>query len=83
MLVSRPTIGLVGVSVTPIASRVAAVIAGETHELIGPLMDGLGTDLLPRDDRAVDLFDVRLHSLNAAIERALRDLEEGGALAAR
>ena len=33
---------------------VASVIAGEEHELIGPLMEGLGTDLLPRDDRAAE-----------------------------
>jgi nucleoside-diphosphate-sugar epimerase len=83
MLVSRPTIGLGRINATPIASRVAAVIAGEKHELIGPLMDGLGTDLLPRDESAVDLFGVRLHPLDAAIERALRHWEEEGRLAAR
>ena len=35
---------------TPVAARVAAAVAGEDPELIGPLMEGLGTDLLPRDD---------------------------------
>ena len=48
---------------TPIASRIAAVIAGEDHELIGPLMESLETDLLPRDDRAAQLLGVKLHSL--------------------
>ena len=47
MLIARPTIGFRRLTVTPIASRIAAVIAGEKHELIGPLMESLGTDLLP------------------------------------
>ncbi len=83
MLVDRPTIGLGHVTVTPIASRVAAIIAGEQHELIGPLMESLGTDLLPRDDRAADLLGVRLHSLDAAIERSLRNWESVESLRAR
>ncbi len=83
MLVGRPTIGLGQLTVTPIASRVAAVIAGEQHELIGPLMESLGTDLLPRDDRAAELLGVRLHSLDAAIERSLRDWEAVEQLRAR
>jgi hypothetical protein len=82
MLVGRPTIGL-GLTLTPIASRVAAVIAGERHELIGPLMEGLTADLLPRDDRAAELLGVRLHSLDAAVERALRECDDEGSLAAR
>jgi hypothetical protein len=38
---------------------------------------------LPRDDRAVQLLGVRLHSLDAAIERALREWEAVEPLAAR
>jgi hypothetical protein len=68
---------------TPLASRVAAAIAGEDHELIGPLMEALTGDLLPRDDRAAGLFGVRLHRLDAAVDRALRDWEATEALAAR
>lgn len=83
MLVGRPTIGLGHLTVTPIASRVAAVIAGEQHELIGPLMESLGTDLLPRDDRTAELLGVRLHSLDAAIERSLRNWEAVESLRAR
>ncbi len=83
MLVDRPTIGLGRLTVTPIASRVAAVIASEQHELIGPLMASLGTDLLPRDDRAAELLGVRLHSLDAAIERSLRNWEAVEPLRAR
>jgi uncharacterized protein YbjT (DUF2867 family) len=83
MLLDRPTIGLPGLSLTPIASRISALIADEEHALIGPLMGSLGGDLLPRDNRATQLLDVRLHSLDAAIERALREWEEAEPLAAR
>ena len=83
MLVDRPTIGLAGLSLTPIASRISALIADEEHALIGPLMESLGQDLLPRDDRAARLLGVTLHSLDAAIERALREWEQVEPLAAR
>lgn len=83
MLVGRPPVRL-GVSLTGLTSYVAAAVAGETHELIGPLMAGLEGDLLPRDDRAAALLGVRLHRFDAAVERALRDWEAGGEpLAAR
>ncbi len=83
MLVSRPTISFKRLTVTPIASRISALIAGEDHALVGPLMESLGEDLLPRDDRAVKLLGVRLHSLHAAIERALREWEAAERLIAR
>jgi uncharacterized protein YbjT (DUF2867 family) len=83
MLVDRPTLGFSRLTVTPIASRISALIAGEDHALIGPLMESLDDDLLPRDDRAAKLLDVRLHSLDAAIERALRDWEQSEPLTAR
>ncbi len=83
MFVDRPTIGLGRLTLTPIASRVASLIAGEDHGLIGPLMEGLDTDLLPRDDRAEALLGVRMHSLDRAIEHALREWEAGESLAAR
>ena len=83
MLISRPRLNLRAVTLTPIAGRVAAVVAGEAPELIVPLMESLEDDLLPRDDRAADLLGVRRHSLDAAIERALRDLEEIEPVAAR
>jgi uncharacterized protein YbjT (DUF2867 family) len=82
LLVGRAPIPL-GFSLTPIASRVAAAIAGEDHALIGPLMEGLDGDLLPRDDRAAALLGVRLHRLDAAIERALREWESTEELRAR
>ena len=83
MLVGRPVIGFHHLTVTPIASHISAVIAGEEHALIGPLMESLSDDLLPRDDRAVELLGVRRHSLDAAIERALREWELTEPLAAR
>jgi uncharacterized protein YbjT (DUF2867 family) len=83
MLVDRPPIRL-DFMATGLTSRVAAALAGETHELIGPLMAGLEGDLLPRDDRAAELLGVRLHRFDAAVERALRDWEAAGEpLAAR
>jgi uncharacterized protein YbjT (DUF2867 family) len=82
LLLGRPSVRL-GFNLTPVASRVAAVIAGESHELVGPLMAGLDGDLLPRDDSARELLGVRLHSLDAAIERSLREWEAVEELAAR
>ncbi len=82
MLVGRAPLRL-GFNLTPVASRVAAAVAGEDHALIGPLMEGLEGDLLPRDMRAPELLRVRLHRLDAAIERALRDWESVEELGAR
>jgi uncharacterized protein YbjT (DUF2867 family) len=83
MLVGRPTLSFKRLRLTPIASRISALIAGEQHELIGPLMESLEGDLLVRDDRAAELLGVRLHSLDAAIEHALREWEATESLAAR
>jgi uncharacterized protein YbjT (DUF2867 family) len=82
MLVSRPS-WTIERTLTGIASRVGAVIAGEEHDLVGPLMEGLTHDLLPRDDTAARLLGVRLHSFDSAVERALREWEEREPLAAR
>ena len=82
LLLSRPRVRL-GFNLTPVASRVAAAISGESVELVGPLMEGLDGDLLPRDDTAAALLGVRLHRLDAAIERSLREWEAVEELAAR
>jgi uncharacterized protein YbjT (DUF2867 family) len=82
LVLGRPRVDL-PLTMTPVASRVAAAIAGEDAGLIGPLMGSLTTDLLPRDDRARVLFGVRLHRFDAAVERALRDWEAVEELAAR
>jgi uncharacterized protein YbjT (DUF2867 family) len=83
LLVGRPTIALKRLTVTPVVSRVAALIAGEDHDLLGPLMESLGDDLLPSKPGAAELLGVRLHSLDAAIERSLREWEAVEPLAAR
>jgi uncharacterized protein YbjT (DUF2867 family) len=82
MMVRRPAVGL-GISLTPVASVVAAAIAGEDPALIGPLMESLDHDLLPREAGAADAFGVHLHSFDAAVERALREWEGTEELAAR
>jgi uncharacterized protein YbjT (DUF2867 family) len=82
MLVGRMPVRL-GFNATAVASRVAAAIAGEDHALIGPLMQALTGDLLPRDDRAAELFGVRLHSFDSAVEHALREWEQTEPLRAR
>jgi uncharacterized protein YbjT (DUF2867 family) len=83
MLVDRPGLRFKRLTVTPIASRVAAIIAGERWELVGPLMESLDTDLLPGADQAAQVLGVRLHTLDAAIEHALADWERDEPLAAR
>ena len=74
MMVDRPALRL-GFNLTPVASVVAAAVAGEDPGLIEPLMESLEHDLLPRDGDAADAFGVHLHRFQAAVERALRDLE--------
>jgi uncharacterized protein YbjT (DUF2867 family) len=81
MLVSRPRVGI-DVTMTGLASVVAAAIANEDPGLITPLMESLEHDLLPRHE-AAPAFGVRLHSFDAAVERALRDWEQEEELAAR
>ncbi len=81
MLVSRPRVGL-NVTMTGLASVVAAAIADEDVGLITPLMESLEYDLLPRHE-AAPAFGVRLHSFEAAVERALREWERVEELTAR
>ncbi|HKG03631.1 MAG TPA: NAD(P)H-binding protein [Conexibacter sp.] len=86
LLLRRPLlrVGRVGpLSSAKVTSTVAAAIAGEQRELVGPLMAGLTSDLLPRDDSAAELLGVRLHSLDSAIEHALGEWEHSEPLAAR
>ncbi len=81
MLVSRPRVGL-NVTMTGLASVMAAAIADEDVGLITPLMESLEYDLLPRHESA-PAFGVRLHSFDAAVERALREWERVEELSAR
>ncbi len=82
MLVRRPALRI-GRNATPIAAPIAAAIAGEDPGFIGPLMESLSGDLLPRDDRAAELLGVRLHSFDRAVEAALREWESSEPLGAR
>jgi uncharacterized protein YbjT (DUF2867 family) len=82
MLVDRPKVGL-GFALTPVASVIAAAVAGEDVGLIEPLMESLEHDLLPRHDDAAAAFGVRLHRFKSAVERALREIEETEEVAAR
>ena len=74
MMLERPTLRL-RFNLTPVASIMAAAIAGEDPGLIEPLMESLEYDLLPRHADAAAAFGVRLHRFEAAVERALRDME--------
>lgn len=82
LLLGRPTFAIDRVS-DGVVSRIAAAVAGEDHALVGALMESLGADLLPRDDRAAALLGVRRHRLSSAVERAIREWERSEPLAAR
>ncbi len=81
MLVRRPPVRLrrEGGAIGPI---IAAAIAGEDPGLIGPLMAGLSSDLLPREMTAEKIIDIRLHSFDSAVEHALAEWERVEPLAA-
>jgi uncharacterized protein YbjT (DUF2867 family) len=82
MLVERPLIEL-NLSLTPLTSAIGAAIADEDPGFIGPLMESLDHDLLPRHHDAAEAFGVRLHSFDAAVERALREWEQTEEVAAK
>jgi uncharacterized protein YbjT (DUF2867 family) len=82
MLVDRPAVRL-PFSLTPVASVVAAAVAGEDPALVRPLMESLETDLLVSGRSAAEALSVRPHPLEAAIEHALWEWERAGSLAAR
>jgi uncharacterized protein YbjT (DUF2867 family) len=82
MMVHRPALGI-GVNATGFTGRVAAAIASEDPDLVVPLMESLRGDLLPAEDHAAELLDVRLHRFDAAVEHALGEWEASEPLAAR
>jgi uncharacterized protein YbjT (DUF2867 family) len=82
LMISRRSIGL-GFTLTPVAAVIAAAVAGEEVGLIEPLMESLEHDLLPRDRHAASTFGVKLHGFDAAVDRALRELEQLEEVAAR
>jgi uncharacterized protein YbjT (DUF2867 family) len=83
LLLDRPTVSFRTVTATPVTSRIVATVTGEAHALVGPLMESLATDLLPRHESAAGVLGVKLHSLDAAIEHSLREWETSEPLAAR
>lgn len=82
MMLARPSVGF-GMSLTPIAARVAAALAGERPELVLPLMEGLTGDLLPAGADPAEILGVSLHSFDSAVEHALFEWEKVEPLAAR
>ncbi len=83
LLLPRPILNLDRLSASPFASRIAAIVAGEQHALVGPLMDGLESDLLPREPEACAVLHQRPHPLHAAIAHALGTWESHEPLSAR
>jgi hypothetical protein len=79
MLVSRPVLA-VDVTLTPVASVVAAAIAGEDPALIEPLMESLATTS-SRATATRPRRSVCACILRPAVERALRDWEHDEELA--
>jgi uncharacterized protein YbjT (DUF2867 family) len=72
------------VSFTPPASAVVAAVTGQPVELVRPLMESLETDLLPRDpDEALDLYGLRPHRFDRAVDPALAEWESTERLGAR
>src|SRR5205085_1805979 len=90
-LASRLGVEQILLQATPcsVALRAAIIIGADSRSfrflvrLMGPMMESLEQDLLIPENSAVELLGVRLHSLDAAIERALREWEEREPLAAR
>mgnify|MGYP000235128648 CR=1 FL=1 len=66
----RPSFG-VPLSITPVASRVGAAIAGEDPGLIEPLMDSLEYSLIPDDRAALAAFEVEPRPFDEAVRWAL------------
>ena len=73
----------VRVSQTPTASAVVSALVDQPLELVRPLMESLEYDLLPRDDDALELYGIRPHRFDRAVEHALREWEATEELAAR
>ncbi|MEA2347061.1 MAG: hypothetical protein QOG62_848 [Thermoleophilaceae bacterium] len=82
MGVGRTSIPL-PVSQTPTASAVVARIVGQPLELVRPLMESLGHELLPRDDSAARIYGMRPRPFSRAVEHALGQWEAREPLAAR
>src|SRR5256714_11446603 len=73
-----------GMSQTPTASAVVAGVVGQPVELVRPLMQSLEYDLLARPEaRPDEVYGIRGHAFDRAVEHALREWERTEELAAR
>jgi uncharacterized protein YbjT (DUF2867 family) len=68
---------------TPAASAVVSAVVDQPLELVRPLMGSLESDLLPRNQDARRIFDLRPRPFERAVENALREWEATEALAGR
>jgi uncharacterized protein YbjT (DUF2867 family) len=69
---------------TPPASAVVAAITGQPVQLVRPLMESLESDILPRDAyEAPELYGIKPHRFDRAVEHALAEWEATEPLGAR
>ncbi|MDQ3721341.1 MAG: NAD(P)H-binding protein [Actinomycetota bacterium] len=74
----------IGASLTSPASAVVAALTGQPLELVRPLMESLGSDILPRDpEEAARLYGLRPRRFDRAVEHALAEWEAAEPLGAR
>jgi uncharacterized protein YbjT (DUF2867 family) len=81
LMLTRPLVRL-PLHLDGVTSAFAALVSGERHELLGPLMGSLHGDLIADDGPARAAFAVPLHGFDAAVEHALREWEESEPLVA-
>jgi hypothetical protein len=63
---------------------VVAAVTGQPLELVRPLMESLENDLLPRDaQEASELYGLRPHRFERAVEHSLAEWEAREGLGAR
>jgi uncharacterized protein YbjT (DUF2867 family) len=82
MLVDRSPLRL-DLTMNRAASAVVSAVTEQPLDLVRPLMESLGHELMPRDDSAHEVYGLRLHSFDRAVERSLRTWERSEELAAR
>jgi uncharacterized protein YbjT (DUF2867 family) len=74
LLLARPAVALPS-RLGGLDSALAARISGVPIELLGPLMESLGSDLVADDAPARALLGGQLHDFDSAVRHALRDWE--------
>jgi uncharacterized protein YbjT (DUF2867 family) len=74
---------LIGASLTSATSAIVSAICDLPIQLVRPLMESLSSDLVPRSDEAQNLYGLRLHSFERAVQHALAQWERNERLGAR